>query len=70
MYMKEGYTGAYSAIQYGIKGDIVYLISRDPDGMVLVVNDNNLKFWIHENKLSNQKIEKDAVIPTKPRSKR
>lgn len=70
MYMKEGYKGAYSAIQYGVKGDIVYIVKREPDGFVCVVNQNDLRFWILETKLSTEKIEKDAIIPTKPRTKR
>jgi hypothetical protein len=70
MYMKESYTGAYSAIQYGLKGDIVYIIKREADGFVCVVNQNDLRFWIQETKLSTEKIEKDAIIPTKQRTKR
>ena len=70
MYMKEGYSGAYSAIQYGLKGDIVYILDRENDGMALVMNENGLKFYFHESKLSQTKIEKDAIIPTKQGSKR
>ena len=70
MYLKEGYTGAYSSIQYGVKGDVVYIVRREPDGYVCVVNQNDLRFWIKETKLSNEKIEKDAIIPTKQGVKR
>ena len=70
MYMKEGYSGAYSAIQYGIKGDVVYILDREHDGMALVMNENGLKFYFHESKLSQTKIERDAIIPTKQALKR
>ena len=71
MYLKESYRGTYSHIQYGYKGDVVYIIGRDVNNdMILVVNTNDLKFWIKETKLSTEKIEKDAFIPTKPRTKR
>ena len=66
IYMKEAYTGAYSAIQYAEKGDMVYIIKREPHGMTLVINQNGLKFYIHETKLSNTPIERDEIIvPTK-----
>ena len=71
MYLKESYRGAYSYIQYGYKGDVVYIVGRDvSNDMILVVNTNDLKFWIKETKLSTEKIEKDAIIRTKPRTKR
>ena len=66
-YMKESYSGAFSAIQYAQKGDIVYIIDRSHDGITLVTNQNGLKFYIHETKLSNTPVERDAIsIPTKP----
>lgn len=66
IYMKESYTGAFSAIQYAEKGDMVYIIHRSEPDMVLVVNQNGLKFYIHETKLSNTPIERDEIIvPTK-----
>lgn len=66
IYMKESYTGAYSAIQYAQKGDTVFIIKREPHGMTLVINQNGLKFYIHETKLSNTPIERDEiVVPTK-----
>lgn len=70
MYMKEGYSGAYSAIQYGLKGDVVYILDRTHDGMALVMNENGLKFYFHESKLSQTKIERDAIISTKQGLKR
>ena len=62
VYMKEGYTGAYSAIQYGVKGDKVYVLKREETGMTLVMNENGLKFWVHDYILSLQPIQKDATI--------
>ena len=65
-YMKESYSGAFSAIQYAQKGDIVFIIHRSEPDMVLVTNQNGLKFYIHETKLSNTPVERDAIsIPTK-----
>lgn len=69
--MKQAYTGAYSAIIYGVKGDKVFILKRDPHGMTLVMNENGLKFYLHETYLSNQPIEKDAIIiPVQQKPKR
>lgn len=68
-YMKESYSGAYSAIQYAQKGDIVYIIKREEQGMVLVFNQNGLKFYIHETKLSNTPVERDIIQTDKPKRK-
>lgn len=71
VYMKENYTGAYSAIQYGVKGDKVYVLKRDPFGMTLVMNENGLKFYVHDIILSTNPIEKDAtIISVQQKSKR
>lgn len=71
VYLKENYTGAYSVIQYGVKGDKVFILNRDHFGMALVMNENGLKFHVHESILSQSKIEKDAVIiPVQQKSKR
>ncbi len=47
MYMKENYTGAYSEIKYGVKGDKVFILGRDTFGMALVMNENGEKFHVH-----------------------
>ncbi len=71
VYMKENYTGAYSAIQYGVKGDKVYVLKREETGMTLVMNDNGLKFYVHDIILSLNPIQKDAtIIPVQQKSKR
>lgn len=62
VYLKENYTGAYSAIQYGVKGDKVYVLKREETGMTLVMNDNGLKFFVRDTILSHQPIQKDATI--------
>lgn len=69
MYLTEDYTGPYSKIEYGKKGDKVYITKRSMN-MVLVTSESGFTFHINESKLSQSKIEKDAIIPTKPGLKR
>lgn len=69
--MTENYTGAFSAIVYGVKGDRVFVLKREPYGMTLVINENGLKFYVHESILSLKPVERDAVIiPVQQKSKR
>jgi hypothetical protein len=69
--MKENYTGFYSCIQYALKGDVVHIIKREDQGMILVINANGLKFYIHEEKLSQQPIQRDQLpVIEKQRTKR
>ena len=71
VYLKENYTGAYSVIQYGLKGDKVFILKREPYGMTLVMNESGLKFYVHETILSLKPVEKDAVIiPVQQKLKR
>lgn len=69
MYLKEDHTGPYSKIEYGKKGDIVFITKREHN-MVLVTSESGYTFHINESKLSQSKIEKDAIIPTKQGLKR
>lgn len=69
MYLKEDYTGPYSKIEYAKKGDIVYITKRSMN-MVMVTSESGFTFHINESKLSQSKIEKDAIIPTKQGLKR
>lgn len=70
MYLNEDHTGPYSKIEYGKKGDKVFITKRMPPNMVLVTSENGYSYFIHESKLSQSKIEKDAIIPTKQGLKR
>jgi len=64
MYLIKDYKGAASKIQYGLKGDKVFIIKNEIN-MVLVLSENGHQFWVNQNELSSTHIEKDLIQPTK-----
>ena len=62
VYLKEDYSGPLSRFDYGKKGDAVVIVERNIN-MVRVINDRGLEFWLNENRLSTEKINKDETIP-------
>lgn len=61
-YLTQDYTGALSKIQYGKKGDTVTVIS-ERDNMALVDSGKEL-FHIRREKLSDDPVEKEAILAT------
>ena len=57
LYLKTKIVGASSKILYGNIGDVVYIIGRNAD-MILVVNNKGLKFHVKDDDLSRTPISK------------
>lgn len=60
MYVKEDIIGASSRIIYARKGDFVTIIRKDID--VTLVEFNNQRFFIRNEKLSEEKIDSSPEV--------
>lgn len=60
MYLKEDIIGASSRITYGLKGDKVIIIRKELD--MYFIENNNLRFFVKHEKLSEEKVEPSPKI--------